>query len=609
MNPDLIIVLLLLFATIIMFALNRPRMDAVALIMMTALPLTGVITVQETLAGFSDPNVILIAALFVIGEGLVRTGVAQRLGDILVQRAGRSEARLIFLLMVIVAGIGSIMSSTGVVAIFIPIVLRVARNSGIAAGRLMMPLSMAALISGMMTLVATPPNLIVHSQLLRAGHEGFHFFSFTPFAIPILILAIGYMLFARRWLASAAPPPAGSRRQRLSEWIAEYELTDREYRLRVAPRSPWIGKRLEQLDLRASTGGDIVAIEQRRRFTSQIIEPLAQTQLEEGDILFIDVGEPLIEVDALCSQFGLHKLPYSGHYFADNSQAIGMAKVMIPETSPVIDKTITTACFRSTYDLAVIGLKRGQKALTGSLLEEKLRLGDTLLVIGPWRAINRLQGDHHELIVLNMPAESEDVIPEPARAPFTLITLALVVTLMVTGAVPNVQAALIGCLLLGLFRCVDMNSAYSAIHWQSLILIVGMLPFSLALQNTGGVDLAVAGLLNVVGDAGPRTLLVAIFVLTATLSLFISNTATAVLMAPIALAVAADQGMSPYPFAMTVALAASAAFMTPVSSPVNTLVVGPGQYTFMDFVRIGVPFTIVVLFTVVLLVPVILPFS
>jgi di/tricarboxylate transporter len=205
MNTDLAIVLTLLAATIVMFALNRPRMDAVALIMMTVLPLTGVITMSDALAGLSDPNIVLIAALFVIGEGLVRTGVAQRLGDLLIRRAGHSEARLIMLLMVIVAGVGSFMSSTGVVAIFIPVVLRIARNAGIAAGRLMMPLSVAALISGMMTLIATAPNLVVHSQLVRQGHEGFHFFSFTPFGVPVLILALLYMLFARRWLASAVP--------------------------------------------------------------------------------------------------------------------------------------------------------------------------------------------------------------------------------------------------------------------------------------------------------------------------------------------------------------------------------------------------------------------
>ena len=204
MTVDLAIVLALLVAAVVMFAVNRPRMDAVALIMLTLLPLTGVIDMGEALAGFADPNIVLIAALFVIGEGLVRTGVAQRLGDWLVARAGSSETRLLVLLMAVVAALGSVMSSTGVVAIFIPIVLRIAQNTGSSPGRLMMPLSMAALISGMMTLVATAPNLVVNSELVRSGATGFHFFSFTPFGLPVLVLGIGYMLFARRWLAAGA---------------------------------------------------------------------------------------------------------------------------------------------------------------------------------------------------------------------------------------------------------------------------------------------------------------------------------------------------------------------------------------------------------------------
>ena len=609
MNADLIVVLLLLAATIAMFALGRPRMDAVALIMMTVLPLTGAIDVAEALAGLSDPNIVLIAALFVIGEGLVRTGVAQRLGDKLVQRAGRNETRLIALLMPIVAGIGSFMSSTGVVAIFIPVVLRVARNGGIAAGRLMMPLSVAALISGMMTLVATAPNLVVHSQLVREGHAGFSFFDFTPFGVPILLLAIGYMLFARRWLATRPPPDqAGPLRPRLSEWIDEYGLHDREYRLSLQTDSPWAGKRLAELDLRSTSGINIVAIERRRRFSTTIVQPLADTELEAGDVLFLDIRDPAIDIDALCERFTLHRLPMSGNYFADNSQAIGMAELMIPATSRLIGETVVDARFRSRYDLAVIGLKRGRSAHQGGVLDERLRLGDTLLVVGPWRAIHNLRNDARDLIVLNMPAEVEDVVAAPSRAPFAIATLALVVALMVAGVVPNVQAALFGCLLLGLFGCVDMNSAYRSIHWQSLILIVGMLPFSLALQNTGGIDLAADALLGAVGNADPRLVLAAIFALTAALGLFISNTATAVLMAPVALAVAYDLGLSPYPFAMTVALAASAAFMTPVSSPVNTLVVAPGNYSFFDFVRIGVPFTLVTLVTCVALVPLVFPF-
>src|SRR5690606_28016893 len=236
--------------------------------------LLGVVTVDQALAGFSDPAIVLIAALFVIGEALVRTGVAQRLGDLLVRRAGRSETRLIPLLMTIVAGIGSFMSSTGVVAIFIPVVLRIARNAGIAAGRLMMPLSVAALISGMMTLVATAPNLVVHSALVREGHEGFGFFSFTPFGVPILVLAVAYMLVARRWLAAApATSAAGPPRPRLAEWIDEYGLAEREHRLRVDARSPVVGKRLDQLALRSSAGINIVTIERRRALGTDLIRP------------------------------------------------------------------------------------------------------------------------------------------------------------------------------------------------------------------------------------------------------------------------------------------------------------------------------------------------
>jgi di/tricarboxylate transporter len=279
----------------------------------------------------------------------------------------------------------------------------------------------------------------------------------------------------------------------------------------------------------------------------------------------------------------------------------------VPTGSELIGKSVIDTRFRTQHDLSVIGLKRGLSAL-GSIANETLKLGDTLLVVGPWRAIRKLQTNNRDLLVLNLPAELDEAVPAPTRAPHALAVLALVVGLMVFGIVPNVQAALIGCLLLGLFGCVDMDSSYRSIHWQSLILIVGMMPFSLALQRTGGVDLAADALLHVVGQADPRLMLAAIFALTAIFGLFISNTATAILMAPVSLAIAEAVGASPYPFAMTVALAASTAFMTPVSSPVNTLVVGPGNYHFMDFVRIGAPFAFVVMLATVIMVPLVLPF-
>jgi di/tricarboxylate transporter len=284
-----------------------------------------------------------------------------------------------------------------------------------------------------------------------------------------------------------------------------------------------------------------------------------------------------------------------------------MVEAIVPADSQLIDQTVLEARVRAEHGLTAIGLRRGRVALGRGLLGEKLHIGDTLLLVGFWADIKRLHVEGGNMVVLNMPAELDDALPNAGRALHALAVLALVIGLMVSGVVPNVQAALIGCLLMGLLRCVDLNSAYRSISWKSLILIVGMMPFSVALQRTGGVDLAADGMVALIGNAEPRLVMGMLFVVTALLGLFISNTATAVLMAPIALAIAVDLKASPYPFAMIVALAASSAFMTPISSPVNTLVVGPGNYEFGDFVKVGVPFTIVVLIVSVLLVPWLLP--
>jgi di/tricarboxylate transporter len=610
-NLDLALVLLMLAAAIVMFVINRPRMDAVALLVLVAMPFTGIITMNEALAGFSDSSIILIAALFVIGEGLVRTGVARRLGDWLDAKAGTSESRLLILLMAAVGGLGSLMSSTAVVAIFIPVVLRISRNRSMSPGRLMMPLSFAALISGMLTLVATAPNLVVNAELIRQGAEGFGFFSFTPFGLPLLVLGILYMLFARRLLAAkAVDAEASGRRPTLREWTERYRLVEREQRVFVTERSSLVGKRLDEISLRAA-GVNLLAIERGTGLSAKMLRPTGQTEIAAGDILLVDVNAPRQEFDALREAYALAPRPFGEgkDYFSDRSQEIGMAEIILPAESRLIGQTVLEARVRSEYGLTVIGLRHGGTVVTENLLTEKLKLGDTLLLVGFWSEIRDLQDDTADIVVLNMPAELEEVLPAASRAPYALGVLGLVVVLMVSGGVPNVQAALIGCLLMGLLGCVDFNSAYDSISWKTLILIVGMLPFSLALQRTGGVDLAADAVVNLVGGASPRLVLATLFVITALLGLFISNTATAVLMAPVALAIAKDLGASPYPFAMIVALAASTAFMTPISSPVNTLVVGPGQYGFGDFVKVGVPFAIVVAIVSVLLVPVFLPFK
>ena len=517
---------------------------------------------------------------------------------------------MLVLLMVTVAGLGAFMSSTGVVAIFIPVVLSVAARMKTAPGRLMMPLSFAGLISGMMTLVATPPNMVVNSELVREGIRGFGFFGVTPIGIVVLVLGVGYMLLARRWLGGESPDNRKESWQRRTfrDLIRDYKLTGRARRLALRRGSPLVGRSLDELHLRARYGANVVGIERWKRFRRVMVSASGSTELRERDVLLIDMSASDVDLREFCSEQQLEPMVLRGDYFSEQSRNVGMAEVSLIPDSALLGKSLRENGFRSRYDLNVVGIRRNGETLAGKLVDEPLALGDMLLVIGDWKAIRQLQSKTHDFIVLNLPAEVDEVAPAMTQAPHALFCLALMVAMMLTDEVPNPIAALIACLLMGKFRCIDMESAYKSIHWPSIILIVGMMPFAQALQKTGGVDLIVQGLMDVAGNMGPRVMLLCLFVLCATIGLFISNTATAVLMAPIAIAAAREMAVSPYPFAMIIAIAASAAFMTPVSSPVNTLVLGPGNYKFGDFVRLGVPFTVLVMLVSVALVPWLFPF-
>jgi di/tricarboxylate transporter len=614
LTADLAIVLALLGAAVAMFVAGRPRMDVVGVLAVVALPLAGVLSVPEALAGFADANVLLIAALFVVGDGLVRTGVARRMGDWLVRRAGTSEPRMIALLMAVVATLGATMSSTGVVAIFIPVALRIAYRTNTSPSRIMMPLSFAGLISGMMTLVATPPNLVVSGELVRSGYDGFGFFAFTPFGVPVLGLGIAYMLVARRWLPGAGPAAddgTGAPRRRgrpsLADFARQYRLEDRQFRARVLPGSMLAGRTLADLRLRTTYRAAVVAVESPARGGRTLLRPAKNAPLEVGDVLLVEVVDRAVAPDDLGRRLGLEPLPLEPSFFADHSDEVGMAEVLLPPDSEFVGHTIADLALRSRYGLSVVGLRRNLKAFDEGLADEKLQPGDTLLLVGEWKAITALAADPADLIVLNLPAELADLPPARDRAPFALLGLGLMVALMITGLVPNVLAALLACLVMGAFGCVTMDSAYRAIHWPTLVLIIGMLPFATALEETGGVAMAASAMIDTVGRAGPYALLAGMFLVTAVTGLFVSNTATAVLIAPVAVSTAAQVGASPYPFAMVVALAASTAFVTPVSSPVNTLVLEPGRYRFADFVRVGLPFAGIVMVVTLVLVPRLLP--
>jgi di/tricarboxylate transporter len=607
-NSELIWVLCLLAMAVLLFATGKVRMDAVALLVIVAFVMSGTLTLSEAFSGFSDPNVILIAALFIIGDGLVRTGVATSMGSWLVKVAGNSEIKMLVFLMLTVAGLGAFMSSTGVVAIFIPVVLSVCMRMNTSPSRLMMPLSFAGLISGMMTLVATPPNLVINSELLREGLQGFSFFSVTPIGLVVLLLGIAYMLLVRFMLPGVDENQKHDKRRTFRDLIKEYRLNGRARRLAIRPGSPLVGQRLDDLKLRERYGANVIGVERWRRFRRVIVNVNGVSEFHARDVLLIDMSAADVDLRQFCTEQLLEPMVLRGEYFSDQALDVGMAEVSLIPDSELVGKTVREMEFRTRFGLNVVGMKRDAKAVDGAVVDETIVLGDILLVVGNWKQIAQLSQRGRDFVVHNMPIEVNDASPAHSQAPHAIFCLVLMVALMLTDEIPNPIAAIISCLLMGKFRCINAESAYKAIHWPSIILIVGMMPFALALQKTGGVDLVVKGLMEVGGGQGPYLMLICLFVMCATIGLFISNTATAVLMAPIALAAAKSMGVSPYPFAMMVAMAASAAFMTPVSSPVNTLVLGPGKYSFSDFVKIGVPFTVLVMVVCVVLIPVLFPF-
>lgn len=610
MNGELIWVLCLLAVAVILFATGKIRMDAVALLVIVAFILSGTLTTEEAFSGFSDPNVILIAALFIIGDGLVRTGVATSMGAWLIKVAGNSEIKMLVYLMLTVACLGAFMSSTGVVAIFIPVVLSVATRMQTSPSRLMMPLSFAGLISGMMTLVATPPNMVINSELLRAGMEGFGFFSVTPIGVVVLVLGVIYMLLMRFMLNGEKQEPLreGGKRSSFRDLIKAYHLTGRARRLAIRPGSPMIGQRLDDLKLRERYGANVIGVERWRRFRRVIVNVNGVSEFRARDVLLIDMSAADVDLRQFCGEQMLEPMILRGEYFSEQALDVGMAEISLIPDSERVGKTVREMAFRTRYGLNIVGLKRDGVAMEGAVVDEPLQVGDIMLVVGNWRQISQLAQTGRDFVVHNMPIEESDASPAHSQAPHAVFCLMLMVALMLTDEIPNPVAAIIACLLMAKFRCIDAASAYKAIHWPSVILIIGMMPFALALQKTGGIDLVVKGLMELGGSRGPYFMLICLFVMCAVIGLFISNTATAVLMAPIALAAAKSMGVSPYPFAMMVAMAASAAFMTPVSSPVNTLVLGPGKYSFSDFVKIGVPFTVLVMVVCVVLIPVLFPF-
>jgi di/tricarboxylate transporter len=625
-----------LIGAVALWATDRLRMDLVGLLALLVLALTGILAPAEALAGFSDPVVLMIAGLFVVGEGLFQTGVAQAIGRLPARLAGESEARLLAVIMIMVACLSAFMSSTGTVAVMLPVVVGLAWERGIPPSRLLIPLSVASLLGGMLTLIGTPPNIVVSNHLAAMGREPFRFFTFTPVGVVMVVVGVAFMVLVGRRLLPERPPPGGESSPpatSVATLTEAYGLAGTLFRARVPQGSTMAGRTLEDLQIRRKYGVNVVGVvdggvggseagggedttsgiagRRRRRPPIPGLRPTApelrptppSTRFEAGDIVYLQ-GLPKA-VAGLVGACRLELVPDEGE---EVPEGLGLVEVLLTPASRLIGKTVEESGIREKYRVTVLSIRRMGEPLIENVGTTALRFGDTLLVKGGWNRIQLLQRERRDFVVTGIPTELDRAVRPYERAPLAIGIMVGMMLLMAFNVVPAVFAVLAAAAGMVLTRCVGGDEAYRSINWQSVVLIAAVLPVATALEKTGGMTLVVDALGGVLGGAGPIAVLAILFLLTSAMSQVISNTATAVLLAPIAFQLAMNLDVRPEPFLMTLAVAASTAFATPIASPVNTLVLGPGGYRFGDFFRIGVALQAILLVVTLLVVPLLFPF-
>jgi di/tricarboxylate transporter len=612
MTTEIVFVLCVLLSLIVLFVIDRIRIDLVAILGLLALMFGGILTPSEAVAGFGDTTVVLIASLMIVGDGLFQTGVAAWIGNKLSQIAGRSEPRILVILMTAVAVLSAFISSTGTVAIMLPVAVSLAQRAGISPSRLLLPLAYAALIGGMLTLIGTPPNLIAAEALTAAGRPPLGFFSFTPVGLTVLLTVTLTLVVLRHWLlpVRAITVTDEKKAPTLAELAAEYRLTKGLAQVRVLADSPLAGRTLAETRLRSRYGITVVGI---RRWPESRSEPglpravTAATRILAGDLLDVIGEREALELFCRQERAVIQSLSSQLPFGPD----LHVIEVALTPRSRFEGQTIATAELRQLFGVTVLGVRRLGQPFSGDLAHEPLRFGDTLLVAGApaqLEAIVRSQQTFGDLAIVAFPRDmvASDQ-PFSQRAWVAIAIMGVMLITMATGWFPIVTIALTAAVAMVLGGCVSLKDVYQRLNWESLVLIAAMLPMATALTKTGGATLIAEQLVAALGNFSPLAILAGIFIVTSLLSQFISNTATAVLIMPIALGVSEQLGLVPEPLLITAAIAASTAFATPVASPVNTLVLAPGGYRFIDYMRAGILLQVLVLVICLVVVPILFP--
>jgi len=627
----MITTIVILLVSAILFVSGKVRSDLVAICALLALLLSQILTPSEALAGFSNNTVIMMVGLFIVGGGIFQTGLAKMIGGQVIKLAGTSQARLFLLVMLVTALIGGFVSNTGTVALMLPIVVSMAAYAGTSSRRLLMPLAFASSMGGMMTLIGTPPNLIIQETLANAKAEGIvsaslpdiSFFTFLPVGIITLVIGIVVLMPLTKLFLTPKSSEKQSKRsgKTLNELVSEYGLADNLFRVHVVDSSSVIGSTIVELDIYRRYGVNVMELRRsagHNKFVRTVNQQLASPMLvlQKDDVLYVSGNAERVQQMAM--EFGLKLLDiHTDEIEGSSSNAsldfydIGIAEILIMPSSSMINRKIMDVGFRSKFNINVLGIRRHKSYLLHDLGNEKIHDSDVLLVQGTWKDIARLRNESINWVVLGEPLQEAAKVTLDFKAPVAALIMIAMIVMMVVDSIPvaPVTAVLLAAILMVITGCVrSVEAAYKSINWQTIVLFAAMLPMSTALEKTG-VSTAIADtIVNTFGSSSTYVALAAVYFATSLMTIFISNTVTAVLMAPIALQCAVGIGVSPIPFLFAVTVAASMCFASPFSTPPNALVMPAGQYTFMDYVKVGLPLQVLMGIVMIFALPLLFPF-
>ena len=595
-TTDILLTLLVTAGALALFIWNRLRVDVVALIVMAALILLGLVTPQEGISGFANEAMVTVAAMFILSAGLLRTGAIDALGRRVERWAGVGELRLLVVAIVIVIPLSAFINNTPVVVVMIPLLLGLTRKRRIAPSRILMPISFASQMGGTLTLIGTSTNLLVAGLVLELGMDRIRIFEITPPALLLTVVGVVYLLTAGRWLTPTREPA--------TDLISSYEIRQYLTGLLVAPESQLVGRTLGDSRFGTSYNLQVLGIDRKG---TRIVFPRSHTRIEAGDVLIVEGRIPDI---ARIEEEEHLTIAGTQPEFPDPAQAgeqgpdARLAEVIVPPRSAVVGRTLQQVNFRNRHGMPVLGIQRHGEPLRDRMSNIVLEPGDVLLVSGRNEELSALHrsGDLALLGAVELPRK------RLRKMKYALLIIAAVVALAAFEVMPILVSALLGVIAMFLSGCVTPDEAYEDIDWMVLVLLGAIIPLGIAMRDTGAAELIAGYLVGVTRPLGSYGVLAMMYVLTSVLTELISNNAAAVVLIPIAIATALALGLSPMPFVVAVMLAASNAFMTPIGYQTNMFIYGPGGYRFSDYLRVGTPLTLLLAAAATVAIPLFFPF-